>query len=476
MACPHHWKWKNHPLKNLMNKNYAKIILFVLGGVFLFLPQTSQAITPFDAIGFITDPEGKISDGINLILQALANILVFVGGAIDIAINLQNYLINQEMVKIAWTIIRDFVNIFFILLLVIIAFATVLNIQKYSARSLLAKLIVAAILINFSLVIGNFIVNALYVPAVMFKNAIGEDAASLKIADSLQFNKISKSQKQSTGNIIITGIFGSIFLLIAIFAIGVGAVALLGRIPIIMLLLVVSPAVWLFSILPNTQNIYKQWWEKLLKWSIFPVIYLGFIYFALFFTSRTESAFSGISGADAAQAWGLTIQQTMTYILGIAFLIGAFWVANEFGGSGGKWIYSMGTTAWRGTGIPGRYTRTKTRIKEEGIPRLGYGGARALRRKEAKPSLLERAAGLPVLPRDIAKQREMLVDVNKEIDFIKDLPQDTLREIAKLTTPRGIAAKIRLAESEPIKASEFAENLKDFGPGSLIEKRYYDAA
>lgn len=443
-------------------------------------------------------------------VQAIISLLTAIIGAfaylfaqlLDVVVGLQNTLIKQEMVKIAWGTIRDFTNIFFILILVVIAFATILNIQKYSASSLLAKLIIAAILINFSLVIGQLIVDIFYVPAQMFVNAIGE-GMSLKIADSLQLNQLRESESRlgvlgyipvvgttlglltgDTARIIVQGVFNIIFLLIALFAIILGVIALLGRIPIIMLLLIVSPAIWLASVLPNTQKFYEQWWNSLFKWSIFPVVYFAGIYFALFFTTQTEKAFSA-AGADAAQVWGLSIQQTLVYVLGIAFLIGSFWAANKVGGTGGKWLYGMANAAWKGTGVPGGAKKAWTRVKEEGIGlrvrgKQVYGGQQAVKRREAAwQERLSKASGLPTIPADIARQREILGDVNKQIETIKDLPTADIQNIidkTKASEPRGMAARIQKAETSALTALEFDQSLKDFRPNSLIAKRYYEAA
>src|SRR3989344_4778844 len=49
-----------------------------------------------------------------------------------------------------WVIIRDFVNLFYILIIVVMAFGTIFNIQKYTYREMLAPLLISALLINFS--------------------------------------------------------------------------------------------------------------------------------------------------------------------------------------------------------------------------------------------------------------------------------------------------------------------------------------
>lgn len=57
--------------------------------------------------------------------------------------------------RTGWNIVLGIVNMFFVLWLLWIAIATIFDFQPFTARSLLPKLIIAALLINFSFVIGS---------------------------------------------------------------------------------------------------------------------------------------------------------------------------------------------------------------------------------------------------------------------------------------------------------------------------------
>ena len=66
---------------------------------------------------------------------------------------------NAQMVKDGWGIVRDLVNMFFVLILLVIAFATILRFEPYGIKALLPKLIIAALLINFSLVLAGVVID-----------------------------------------------------------------------------------------------------------------------------------------------------------------------------------------------------------------------------------------------------------------------------------------------------------------------------
>ena len=103
--------------------------------------------------------------GLNLILTATlfltARFLDLAGMFFDLAFgyNFDGFLKNRTMIEQGWTISRDVANIFFNLILLIIAIATIMRIQSYGAKSLLPKLIVIALIINFSLSIGYVIID-----------------------------------------------------------------------------------------------------------------------------------------------------------------------------------------------------------------------------------------------------------------------------------------------------------------------------
>jgi hypothetical protein len=58
-------------------------------------------------------------------------------------------LFTQTPCSNGWVITRDIANMFFIVILLVIAFATILQIEQYNYKKWLPKLILMAILINF---------------------------------------------------------------------------------------------------------------------------------------------------------------------------------------------------------------------------------------------------------------------------------------------------------------------------------------
>ena len=81
--------------------------------------------------------------------MALGQILILLMRVLVSIAEFNNF-INAQPIVLGWTIVRDVCNMFFVVIMLVIAFATVLRIENYSYKKLLPKLVIMAILINFS--------------------------------------------------------------------------------------------------------------------------------------------------------------------------------------------------------------------------------------------------------------------------------------------------------------------------------------
>lgn len=89
------------------------------------------------------------------------------GGFFDMMVNVNRAVgqptnelnITGIAVSVGYPVILGVANIFFVLILLWIAIATIFDFEPYTARSLLPRLIIAALLINFSLAIGSAFIN-----------------------------------------------------------------------------------------------------------------------------------------------------------------------------------------------------------------------------------------------------------------------------------------------------------------------------
>jgi len=84
----------------------------------------------------------------------------------DVAAALREIRIALLEADVALPVVRDFVNIFFIFVLLYIAFATILSLHGFKTKEMIINVIIIGLLMNFSLFAGQLI-------KLFCKNTIG---------------------------------------------------------------------------------------------------------------------------------------------------------------------------------------------------------------------------------------------------------------------------------------------------------------
>ena len=330
-----------------------------------------------------------------------ASLGTFMGVAVTAlawVVNLRIYT-NVPVIEESWKIMRDFANMLFIIALIVMAYGTIFNIKGYDFRSLIPKFLIAALLINFSLVIGGLIIDAAQILNNTFLNAMGDIAGHL--GQGLEpWKLLPEAANASDGAEAISSLAFSSFvtLLFAIFmafvfliSVAVPLTVALVRIPILWALLIVSPMAWLLSILPATKGAYDKWWHQFIGWNLFLPYYLFFMYFALYFLDRKDEVLAGlgqtfvndkITGLEGLQS-DFTFGLIFYYFLVAIFMIGGTKVAmsaGTFSGTGvvqvAKWgrdrvANRIGWTA-AGRAVKGRFDELGEKEEARIARQTGY--------------------------------------------------------------------------------------------------------
>ncbi len=316
---------------------------------------------------------------------------------------------NDQIVEL-WGIIRDLVNLFFILALLVIAFGTIFD-TSYGAKHTLFKLLVVALLINFSYVIGAMVIEFSNIMASAFLGSIGShgDVGS-RVAQSIQpgsfypDNTIVKELTNIQGGVEVAGrvlsslVFAIIFMALSIVAMAVGFLLILMRIPILWVILIFAPIAWAGMIFPQTEKqTWGAWWKSLIEWSFVLPVYMFFIFLGVYFMNNAvltpvqTKIFESFTLTDQfLNTMSRSIGRLFQFALSIFFLLGGAFAAKKLCGEAGAYtgkaqdwltgkIRSRATgaavgTAWKQfkeTGQVGKYQTT-------------YGGERARRLRQAK--------------------------------------------------------------------------------------------
>lgn len=336
-------------LQNIKPTTWIGILgLFGLVGLVL-LPQIAFANETLNGIlfGIITTLTGwllwvggmLLDYGINTFVINFGTI--FTTGGVGLAVD--------EL----WVLVRDLFNILFIFGLVYIGFKMILNSDDSQTKKTLVSLIIAALLINFSLFITKFVVDFTNILASEIATAgfdevdLGNGMTGVAVGDTffrlmgvskLVLSAPPEAMKNNTSP--WSYIFGiGIINIVGAFAFGVGGIMLIIRFIALSVYMVLSPFMFLGFIFPGFANMSSKYWSGFLKQSFYAPVYIIMIFFA----ASILNNFFGTGGS--AQNGGLesTTRQAGSQGGSLFSPDGSVTeVANNFAGGIGPFILAAG--------------------------------------------------------------------------------------------------------------------------------------
>ena len=332
-----------------------------------------------------------IAEGANLWLSALGYVTWVGGIVLDMGVHLSvvkmGEIGNLSQIGDIWTIFRDLGNILIIFSFLIIGIATILRITTYGMKELLARLIVIALLINFSLVAaqividgGNIISLQIYdqlvggraecartieATATGFSNA--DNCLSGKLIEYTKltsiFNVGAENPAEGPGafpvettalgfwEIILAGAMGSILLLTTAFVFFAAGIMLILRVVILIILMIISPLAFAGAALPATEKYARMWWEMLFKQVFFVPLYLLMVVIA--YRILADDGFRELVMGDglpenagdfagAFKGYEAAAGIFIYFIIAIGLMVAALLIAKNFGAIGAKTAVTMG--------------------------------------------------------------------------------------------------------------------------------------
>lgn len=274
----------------------------------------------------VTSAEGLVGciaiGAYNILLKGSALVLALVGMVFNMSLN---FTLNiGELFKdsafglggttgaiyIGWSTIRNFINIIFIFVLLYVAISTIIQNDKYGAKKMVTKIVIAALLINFSLFFAKAVVDLSNILALQFYarilesakqvnggasnadqidaglssamlNAIGleslwsGDGGSPEGKDAAQFGAANGLDAY---NLLALSIFGGGFILLFSLVLFVGIAQLLMRTIVILFLLITSPFGFIGEAIPALGGVASDWRKRLTNNAIFAPAYLAILF------------------------------------------------------------------------------------------------------------------------------------------------------------------------------------------------------
>ena len=428
------------------------------------------------APGVQTATDGISSPGFWLslltsIILALARLcLSLTMFALSFIIELAGYndFLNASAVNVGWVMVRDITNMGFVVILLVIAFGTILGLEHYEWKKMLVKMVMAAILVNFSRTICGVVIDVAQVVMITFVNGIAATAGG----NLIQMFNLDKIRELSTSadpktfdntNIFLASVGSLVFASIAMGMMLAILFMLIARMVVLWVLIVLSPLAFVLSVLPQTEEYANQWWSEFTANVITGPVLLFFIWLA-FVTAGNGKVHDEIAGgsvintADADsilgdQASGVGAAWDWNNMANFAIAIGMLMVgaraASQLGGVGGEWagaavdfgkkvgMYASGAMAARWAVDKGA---------EAGKEALKYAARPAVRLAETGLNVAKIAIGKSDEKRNAqAKAIEETVAAKKEIARLEQKQRTggglTEKEQAELAKQQGTVDK-----------------------------------
>ncbi len=351
----------------------AALVSIVFGGV-------------FDLTGIVTGAAGKLLDW-----------------SIEYSVEISAFY-KSGIVLNGWNLCRNVANLGFVFILIFIGIATILQLQTYSYKRLLVGVIVAALLVNFSMSITIMVIDASNVLAMEFlcKATMGSCHAkdiSAAISSGIGYGTITGTTVQRNldkGSNVIKPMmvysFGSILLLIVAFVLGATAFLFLTRTIVLMFLIIFSPLA--FVAMAIKSGLGTKWWRTLFNQAFFAPISLFFLYLVTdFFNTGFKDIVNPAVGGQRPGFYDLITDPGVgnsaimaQFVIACVLVISSLVVSKQMGAYGASGVINLGNR-WRkaATGYAGRISR-RVAVKTSG----------ETAQKAAESEKMQRMANMPV--------------------------------------------------------------------------------
>lgn len=389
--------FKERILKWFISRRAKAGVLSVLlvVGIFL-LAQPAAALGLEDlgkwALGFL----GTV---LNVIIEFLGKLIILLTNVLIEFASYNNF-VNAPPVQTGWVLMRDVVNMFFIVVLLVSAFSTIIGYSEFHYTKVLPKLLLMAVLINFSKTLIGLLIDFSQVLMLTFVNAF-KPAAGGNFINLLKLSKatnlrtdLENADSQSLVGLLVASML-AIFMLTIVLTILVIMIAfIIYRIIGLWMILIMSPMAFFALALPGKMAkgvapFTGKFWERLSSFLIGGPVMAFFIWLALAI-AQGGSGFNDLYNRQSTEVTNATSEfvneigkpeEIASFIVAIAFLLAgvefAVSTANAISPTLGSFAKGVSKGGGAIINIPRYAARItgKTARVGAGVAQRGFGAA-----------------------------------------------------------------------------------------------------
>ncbi|HEY4522138.1 MAG TPA: hypothetical protein VJH91_00675 [Candidatus Paceibacterota bacterium] len=272
----------------------------------------------------------------------------------------------KTAIETVWTVFRDIANIMIIGLFTFIAISIILGLEQFGQRKMIARVLIVAVLINFSLLFTKIIIDGSNFLALQFYRAAQLQPASADAVSGAnplgptaqkgiagQFMKfmgvgsisdarkaIDQISERSDSGIIglLYGLFSTTVLLGAAAVLLYGSFLLVSRALLILFLLLTSSFAFATYLIPqlSTSGVGNQygwaaWWGALIRVSVFGPLLMALLWGTLLVAQGLATNTRGTMGNILADPGSQpSLEALFSYVIILGLLFASFKVASSF--------------------------------------------------------------------------------------------------------------------------------------------------
>lgn len=366
------------------------LITIVIALAFVLVPHSAlaqaAASNPIDASDRLQNPSGCwynfqfsrcVAVPVTLwassaMLSMGGGLLRFAGSIFDFGVNhvvmdFKNTLDAMKLVPIingGWTFFRDIANILIIGIFVFIAISLILGLKEYGQKRMIARVLLIAVLMNFSLLftkividVSNFAAFSIYKQTAQAgSTASGGSVPVFSIADKMLkplhitgvwdtgalATRVAQQTNGGAMKAFLFGLFGFFILGILALVVLYGAFLLIARAILFFILMLTAPIAYATYLSPHFEASrfgWTAWWKSLINNAAFAPLLMIFLSISiLIMQSASETVtgtdtFGALLNAPQAQVLGDGWRVLFVYILGTGMLFASFRLSSSLAGS-----------------------------------------------------------------------------------------------------------------------------------------------
>jgi len=256
--------------------------VFLVVCVFIVGADAAYAQDSDSAVGFLALAIVWLAGFLVTMARVIGLIVVALINLIIVPIMQYNEFSSSPVIGAGWSIVRDTVNIGFVIIMLLIAFGTIIGGsegqigKRFAWKQTLPKLLIAAILINFSRMFCGIMIDMAQVIMFTFVNAI-KDVAGGNFIQMLGLAEILNLDENMVKNMIkdndglkafdlLGAAFAAVFMMATVLLSLMGIMIILViRIVMLWILVVLSPIAFFFlgakQVIGGEMDPYSKWWK-----------------------------------------------------------------------------------------------------------------------------------------------------------------------------------------------------------------------